>query len=67
MGGTYTWDDDLDVAMPMQDYLKLCEVFPRDGEFFFDSIFNELVDDYTVSTLTKIKIKELKQKLFFLV
>ena len=57
--GFIPWDDDVDVAMPMPDYLRLCEIFPRDGEMFFDSMYNEKVSDFTPSTLTKIKSKKM--------
>ena len=57
--GFIPWDDDIDIAMPVEDYLRLGKIFPENTDFFWDSMFNYAVEDYTISTLSKIKSKRM--------
>lgn len=55
--GFIPWDDDLDILMPVKDYIKFSELYKGDERWEYDSIFNENVKELTVSTLSKIKSK----------
>ena len=50
--GYLTWDDDIDVAMPMEDYLQLCE-----HREWFDSrrFLLQTPQDYGLSRFTKLR------------
>ena len=45
--------------MPVPDYLVFKDLFPRDGDFFLDSVFNDEVRDLSPSNLLKIKSKKI--------
>lgn len=58
--GFIPWDDDVDVCMPVKDYLKFCNLFLEESndKFYLDSLYNKKLDYCTVSTLSKIKSKK---------
>lgn len=59
--GFIPWDDDLDVAMPMPDYLRFCELYKDEKSeiMSFDSVSNSETKDLSVSTLSKLKSKRI--------
>lgn len=57
--GFIPWDDDLDVAMPIYDYLKFCDIYSEEGQFFFDSHHNLKNDNLPISVLARIKHKQI--------
>ncbi len=55
--GFIPWDDDLDIAMPVKDYFRFCELYKGNDKYLFQSLFAEDNTLYTPSTLTKITLK----------
>ena len=53
-GGFIPWDDDIDVEMPWDDYVKLMKVFREDDDHILDTLQN---DFYSQSNFGKYKDK----------
>lgn len=56
--GFIPWDDDIDVAMPVKDYFKFCRLYKGSEKSFLDSIFNDELENYQLSTVSKVKSKK---------
>lgn len=44
--GFIPWDDDIDIVMPRKDFVKLCELFPK--ETYYSLVSSYTTDGYTV-------------------
>lgn len=57
--GFIPWDNDVDVAMPMKDYIRCCELLSEQSEYIFDSMLNPYQEKLTISVISKIFSKHM--------
>ena len=55
-GGIIPWDDDLDVTMPMPDYIKLCQLLPEicDSRYEFRCLHAERQEELSLSSISRL-------------
>lgn len=57
--GFIPWDDDVDVSLPLPDYIKLHEILQRQDQYEFESMLNEDSETIAISTIAKIKSRKI--------
>ena len=56
-GGFIPWDDDVDIVMPRNDYIKLLKILENDKKYILASPYNRNNYRYTFSKLFNPKTK----------
>lgn len=53
--GFIPWDDDIDISMPLDDYIRFCRLYSEKGKYYFDSVYNTNNEFLTLHSLSKVK------------
>lgn len=57
--GFIPWDDDVDVCLPISDYVKLHKILEKQDQYGFESMLAEKSECLSMSTIAKIKSKKI--------
>lgn len=57
--GFIPWDNDVDVAMPMKDYKKCCELLSEQDTYHFNSMLNPHQTRMSISVISKLFSKHM--------